>query len=381
MLGQVAAWSTVTVDTIAETKKVVFRPSTAADTIIVGHVVFYNSDISANWREETTARASGDLNGGGVTAFAEGNQTYNGRLLIVEQATTTNMHRLAGIVKSLGPEGGADGDTIEIYVANGAIVPVWTNENCVARQTILGAVGGSYIMQGPLYGASGTRGHAFAVAQETVDRSATAGFVWASIDKSLFINQGYGVTDSQHLKVPAETADTLVNRRFIDSLQTGGVFTVHRTRCMLEGNANGGCPNGAVWIDIAQKSTSNTGDIVALKVVGGMRTTAGQTNVLSSGTKAVGILASCSVPGTDNTVTGDMYALWCDIGSAVTLGGIMAQMRFSNTMLHNPDYWFDSPANTGVAFVATAKSGDGDGSIKVRIGGTDYWIQVWDAAA
>ena len=169
--GQVAAWSTVTVDTIAEKKKVVFRPSSSTDKVRVGDLVCYNSDLAANWQEKTSARAANDLNGSGVTTYAEGSQTFNARFLVVEKPATANLHAFAGVVAELGPERGGDGDTISVFVPKvGAVVPVYTDQSVTVDSSVLTVANGSYMAT--------AAGNPIGVAVETIDRSSPNGLAW-----------------------------------------------------------------------------------------------------------------------------------------------------------------------------------------------------------
>ena len=159
------------------TKRVYFRPTTATDTIRVGEAVCYNSDLAADHKERTSAPHSSHLGGSGATAYAEGVQSYTARLFIVEQPTDgANLTHFAGIVKALGPDGGADGDMIEIFqLTEGAIVPVWTDADCVINSTVLGVADGAYTLSQDT-GDGDPLG--IGVAVETIDRSGTNGFVW-----------------------------------------------------------------------------------------------------------------------------------------------------------------------------------------------------------
>jgi hypothetical protein len=196
-------------DVGCRTKRVFFRPATASDTIRVGQGVCYNSDLAADHKERTSHPASGDLNSGGITAYAEGVQSYTARLFIAEQPTDgANMSHVVGVVKSLGPKLGADGDMIEIFqLTEGAIVPVWTDADCVINQTVLGVADGAYTLSQDT-GDGDPLG--IGVAVETVDRSNTNGLVWMRMygapgigSNSLYIapsnfrnGRAYGVTIS-----------------------------------------------------------------------------------------------------------------------------------------------------------------------------------------
>ena len=174
--GEVGMRSVVTVDTLVVKKRVSFRPATAADTVRVGDLVCYNSDLAADWRERTTNPITGDFGSGGETTYAEGAQTYNARFLVVEKPADANLEHFAGVVVALGPQGGRDGDELDIVpLIQGAIVPVYTDVNCTINTTVLGVADGSYVAElntgddDPL---------AIGVAIETIDRSNTNGLVW-----------------------------------------------------------------------------------------------------------------------------------------------------------------------------------------------------------
>jgi hypothetical protein len=200
--GQVANWGVKTVDTVAETKKVVWRPVTATTSVVVGQPVCYNSDLAADVNEKTTNRLASDFGGSGATTYAEGAQTYNARFLVVEEPLTANIHAYAGIVKDLGPLGGADGDTIEIYVHTpGAVVPVYCAQNCVLDRTIMGIRNGQADVDYP-----GNR--AIGVAKETVDRSSTDGLVWMEMKDFDYRATGSGGDSSSYSLIVDDEASS-----------------------------------------------------------------------------------------------------------------------------------------------------------------------------
>ena len=161
-------------DVGCRTKRVFFRPATSTDKVKVGQAVCYNSDLAADHKERTSAPSH--LGDDSFTTYAEGVQSYTARLFIVEQPTEgANLVHFAGIVKSLGPEAGADGDFIEIFqLTEGAIVPVYTDANCVINQTVLGVADGAYTVSQDT-GDGDPLG--IGVAVETIDRS-TPGLCW-----------------------------------------------------------------------------------------------------------------------------------------------------------------------------------------------------------
>jgi len=157
-------------------KRVYFRPDTPGDTIRVGDCVCYNSDLAADHKERTSAPHSSHLGGSGATSYAEGSQTYTARLFVVEKPADANLEHFAGIVKSLGPKIGADGDLIEIFqLTEGAVVPVYCSANCTLNVTVLGVEAGAYAA-GLVTGGDDPLG--IGVAVETVNRSSDNGLVW-----------------------------------------------------------------------------------------------------------------------------------------------------------------------------------------------------------
>jgi hypothetical protein len=210
------------IDPINVTKKVFWRPVTATTEIKVGQPVCYNSD-SVQDHKERTADASGHL---GLTAdtFAEGEQEFTGRLFIVEEPLTANLHAFAGIVKSLGPKAGADGDLIEIFTpVEGAIVPVYCAQNCTLDRTIMGIRNGQADVDYP-------GGRSIGVAKETVDRSSTDGLCWMEFRNFEYnaIN-GSGDTAANALIVDDEASS---NNIMIDSRHYRADGT-GRLRCLF----------------------------------------------------------------------------------------------------------------------------------------------------
>lgn len=155
-------------DVFCPTKRVYWRPVTATTVIKVGQPICYNSDSVQDHKERTADPAHLGLT---QDTYAEGEQEFTGRLFIVEEPLTANLHAWAGIVKSLGPEAGGDGDMIEIWIpTEGAVVPVISDQNCTLDRTIIGIRNGEAATSYP--------GRPIGVALETKDRSTTDGLVW-----------------------------------------------------------------------------------------------------------------------------------------------------------------------------------------------------------
>lgn len=217
-----------TADPRVETKKVVWRPDTAATVIKVGQPVCYDSDCTHDAQERATTPISGG------TAYAEGNQSYIGRLFTVEEPQTDNLHAFAGIVTALGPLAGADGDLIQIAVPkDGSVVPVYTNLNCLAEQTIMGIRNGEADVSYPVVGT----GRAIGVAMEDVDRGtgSSDGLCWMKFKSFLFDNQNEALSVDDE----ANASNVVANAINVTTLQTTGRFTALDIKAAA--TAGGGC--------------------------------------------------------------------------------------------------------------------------------------------
>ena len=153
------------------------------------------------------------------TTTAEGSQN-EGKYIRVEIPNADNCSLFAGVVAKGSPGIGKAGPSaIDIYVPNGAVVPVLTDQNCLIDQTILAINSGEEELGVPLRGDS----RSVAIARETIDRT-TAGLVLAELCPDRFIHQEVGGT-ALSIDDSDTTADVVVNRIKVKSLQTGGQFT------------------------------------------------------------------------------------------------------------------------------------------------------------
>ena len=163
-MTQIVSMSSGAIDPIAVAKRVFFRPATSSDKIKVGDSVCYNWDISSDHKERTVDPTHFGLT---IDTYAEGEQEFTGRMFIVEKPDSENLQNYAGVVKCLGPKAGADGDMIEIWIPNGAMVPVRAGVYCYKGVTVLAIQDGSYSLETPIYG---TESATVAIAMETIDR-------------------------------------------------------------------------------------------------------------------------------------------------------------------------------------------------------------------
>lgn len=207
---KITSMSSGAIDPITRTKRVFWRPVTPTTVLKVGQPVCYHSDSVLDHKDRT-----GDPTHLGLTihTYAEGAQDKTARLFCVEEPLTANLHAFAGICKSLGPKAGADGDMIEIFTpVEGAIVPVYTDQNCVLDRTIVGILNASVDITKP--------GYPVGIAKETVDYSAVDGIVWMEFRK--FVHDNTNAT----LQVDDDnTTAVRLHHINVEFLQTAGQCT------------------------------------------------------------------------------------------------------------------------------------------------------------
>jgi hypothetical protein len=111
------------------------------------------------------------------TTTAEGSQN-EGKYLRVENPVEANLQWFAGVVAGGGWCGTVGPCWLEVYIPNGAVVPVRAYASCTVGVTSLGVSTGGRYMEVPTGDGDPL---ACAVAEETVDRSSTAGLVLAKM--------------------------------------------------------------------------------------------------------------------------------------------------------------------------------------------------------
>ncbi|KKK64674.1 hypothetical protein LCGC14_2981820, partial [marine sediment metagenome] len=203
---------------------------TESSTIYEGMPVCYEFDATANVLDYDKG-AGGDRTcqtTPGTTA--EGNQN-EGKFMRVEDPDANNIQYFAGVVAGSSYAGLVGPRWLDIYIPNGAIVPVRTDLNCLIGQTILAVTTASQELGVPL----ATDSRAVAVAEETVDRG-TAGLVLARLTLDQFMYQDHGGT-ALSVDDADTTTSTLVNFANIKFL---GSSSYQRVLSMVGNIAGGG---------------------------------------------------------------------------------------------------------------------------------------------
>ena len=204
-------------------------------TVYEGMPVCYDNSTT-NWFGGSVSRAQGTA--GEITAAsttAEGSQN-EGKYIRVENVNADNISLFAGVVakgKNVGKAGPA---AVDIFVPNGAVVPVRTDSNCLIDQTILAITTASQELGVPL----ATDSRPVAIARETVDRG-TAGLVLAELNPGKFLHQDMGGT-ALSVDDADTTTSTLINSSNISFL---GSASYNRVLYMIgELSGGGGGLNG-----------------------------------------------------------------------------------------------------------------------------------------
>jgi len=360
-MSKVVSMSTGAIDPIAQSKRVFFRPTTESNTIRVGDAVCYNSDIAGDHKERGVgSNPPSDHIGGAGTAYAEGVQTYTGRLFIVEQPKAANFMFFAGIVKCLGPKAGADGDMIEIFVPNGAVVPVYTDADCTFNQTLLALKDATYMPT------TAGWGRPIGIAMETIDRSTDNGLVWAKIDPNMFMYSG---SDDLALLIGTDEGSCgMLHHAYVESYQTAGSL------CMLDfqGELKGAGDIGSGLIKVrAKASAALSGNIKGISV--GLTLATG---FVEGATFNAAVHAAIGSSGTPDLTTLYISALLAEyfIDESASVGGVPSMV--SVITVHAGTYNFDyllhiyNAGDCGDATVANATTQEAatDKYIPVMIG-------------
>lgn len=151
-------------DVVRARKRVYYEGS---DTIYEGYGLSYNYDTTSNitgWSRSSETESTTTTDG----------YCNEGKYLRVEKPTTTNAPMWAGVVAPGSWCGKAGPMWLEVYVPNGAIVPVYTDKNITALDKM-------YVENGQ-YTSIDSGTWQIGTFLETVDRSGTAGLVLARLN-------------------------------------------------------------------------------------------------------------------------------------------------------------------------------------------------------
>jgi hypothetical protein len=149
-------------------------------TLRTGMPLCYNWDTTSNilgWDKGNSVRG---------TTTADGNQN-EGKYKRVEDPSASNMRFFAGVLadaKNLN-QTGSGSEWVDLYIANGSQVAVWTDKSIAAGDPVYLEPGENTLVNTPVAG--GVQVGWFV---ETVDRSSTAGLALAKIDQPSMAGAG-----------------------------------------------------------------------------------------------------------------------------------------------------------------------------------------------
>lgn len=210
-MAKAISWA---LDSQSEVKAVYYE---GASVIYEGMPVCYNFDTTNNWTGYGAATLAASKTYQGTTAEGEMNE---GKYIRVEDPAADNLLHFAGVVAGTKKAGQSGPCVLDIYIPNGAVVPVRAYVECTKGKTVLSIISAVQYLGQPL---SATQARPVAIAMETnATLDSTVGLILARLCPKEFIYQEL-TGDALDVAV-AGTSAIVVNRINITSAQTGGLF-------------------------------------------------------------------------------------------------------------------------------------------------------------
>ena len=340
-----------------------------SDTITEGMALCYNQDTTTNWFGGSVALSTGVVTQTSTTA--EGSQN-EGKYIRVEKPATANLGWFAGVVAKGGWVGQAGPRALDVYVPNGAIVPVRSYVSSTAASNALAIMNGQYYLGNPTAGMGDGGARYVAVAMETVDRSSTAGLCLAKLDPNMFLSQSYGAT--KLIFATGGTVQTICNFINADSNQTSGEFVALFVRSNVD-TAGSGDTGYAVYgegnVNAVAAGSYCVGNRFALNLWGGTQTAsviAGLcAEIFESGANLTGsttiapLWLRTQIEATNPPAANTHYMIYINVDGADKPDGLLKAESLN--------------AIGALASITNAPAlATGDVMIPVRLAGTTYYI-------
>lgn len=376
----------------ARRKRVYFE---GTDTIYEGMALCYNQDTTTNvlgWSKSSNAKG---------TTTAEGYQN-EGKFQRVELPSTTNLMFFAGVVAGTDEAGNAGPRWLDIYVPNGAIVPVRTNANCVIGQAV-GLSDASGIL-GPVTGDGDPM--AVAILMETVDRSGTTGLSLAKLcptgqvilaTSAYFAPVRYGVAGYAYglnIEGTALLSGTAASKSYVVSIsgeRESAVATGDSNDAMLKvaGTNYGACDTNFAFRSLNLKLTNGDGGTLGrldniISIILKQGSTTAYAVALSVDAQDLAATAKTEFGGLDVAINREGLAATLEYGIQIrtrgTINSAMAQAIYVRK--DATDYGFtrllgvDALGTIG-AYASTGNApalATGDIMIPIKIGSTTYYL-------
>jgi hypothetical protein len=360
-------------DTPADGSKTITGTTTDFDTLQVGMFVSIAGTDVTNGNYEITAISRSTESDVTNSTITLGNMADATGTTADVTTKIGNISAFAGIVAKGGWVGKSGPRVVDIYVPNGAIVPVRTDQNCTLGKTILAIHTNEQFLTAPFE----SGGRAVAIAWETVRADTTTGLVLAKLSDTLFIYQKGD--DDVRLEVDDEdTGNMMVNQIIVGTSQASGLFSAFQIKAYVTGGDPGSWDYGL--------ALNVSADIPAGTITNGFNASGHWLN-LGAGTLNGGhysaLRAGIYEDGTTTTFTS--VASIAPLSLAVQLGESPGSNNFAMIYCRSdgstdPDYFLIAEQSEAVGTVV-GNSDTVDFGIPIKIGGTNYWIALTSATS
>ena len=365
----------------------VYFENSGLDTIYEGMPLCYNSDTTDNWW-------GGSVTLGAVSATgttAEGSQN-EGKYIRVELPSAANLVHFAGVVAKGSPGiGKAVASNVDVYVPNGAIVPVRCDVDTTTGVTILAITSASQELG---FLVADSRPVAIAMETET-GLDGTADITLAKLDPSMF-SFNYGTSSSAYSVTPGvypvnyryveftSTAPTVGfvqdNRLLCNSALASGQLTVSNNYLHVTGSPTAAgatyLRGEATMVHLDGCTLNGAGLIIA----GDYASVGGTPAAITAVDFITGLWVDVSVGL--NPTAGNYYGIYFSNNGAVD-GYLDAVMHFNQG---GADQFLDfAGVSSGAGHdLMASMTGDhtfdgNDYALKVTVAGVQYYIPLIDA--
>ena len=360
-------------------------------TIYEGMPVCYNYDTTDNWLgvasvDFTTTASS--VSESGTTAEGAQNE---GKFIRVEIPSASNLHAFAGVVAGADHEGETGPKAIDIYIANGAVVPVRCDVDTTTGVTILAMTSGEEELG---FLAADSRPVAIAMETET-GLDGTAGITLARVDPGMF-SFNYGTSAAAYSVTPGVYP---VNYRYVEFTSTAptvGFVQDNRLLC------NSALASGQLTVSNNYLHVTGSPTAAGATYLRGEATMVHLDGCTLNGAGLIIAGDYASVGGTPAAITAVNFitGLWVDVGVGLNpTAGSYYGIYFSNNgavdgyldaVMHfhqgGADQFLDFAAvSSGAGHdLMASMTGDhtfdgNDYALKVTVAGVQYYIPLIDA--
>jgi len=340
---------------------------TESSTIYEGMPVCYEFNATTNVLGYSKSSAA---NG---TTTAEGYQN-EGKFLRVEDPDSDNIMFFAGVVATNECAGKTGPRWLDIYIPNGAIVPVRSYISSTVGINALALMSGTQYLGNPNAGMGDGAARYVAIAEETVNRSSTAGLCLAKLCPDQFMYQSCG--GSKMVAATAGTVQTIANFVNVHSAQTTGEFIALFVRAEVDtatSGDNGYAVSGEANVLAVASGSYCIGNRFALNLWGGTQTAVHihglMAEIYEEGANLTGstvispIILRTQIDATNPPAANTHYMMTCRCDGA-----------------DKPDGLLYAVSADAIKFEAVSSGTTPSHHIPIRVAGTTYYILCEDTA-